>query len=401
MTDEAIPAATLVVWRDPHPGEAQARDTGRRTLRQHGLRRRRDRVSRRAGRCRRQAAGRGTGPPGRCGEGHRHPRNDRGNRRRPGADGRGRCRPRPASCSERCSTARISPSCSTDHGLTLDLDALTPFARWMPAFKQPRKFDTLFFLAPRPGGRLAAAVRSRANATPPNGPARPSCSTASNAAMPAPSSRPSATSSGSPSTPTSTRRWPTPAPTRSRRSSPGSRRSTACAHVRIPDGSRLSGAVGAAGDRLSRLTAQLAAMRKGPRHRRRPLLIRLPRLEAASELAEMLRQMLVHFEHGALVDAKDLLELVVGKNFPLVIRVLQVVLANVIPHLRHDLATRQRGSTRRSRRVPATAVTGRASPPPALRPVPFAIWPSCCSEREIERDSPLCARGRQASMWLI
>src|SRR5215207_9187994 len=26
------------------------------------------------------------------------------------------------------------------HQLTLDLDALTPFARWMPAFKHPRKF---------------------------------------------------------------------------------------------------------------------------------------------------------------------------------------------------------------------------------------------------------------------
>lgn len=38
------------------------------------------------------------------------------------------------------------------HGLQLDLDALTPFARWMPAFKQPRKFDTLFFLAPAPRG---------------------------------------------------------------------------------------------------------------------------------------------------------------------------------------------------------------------------------------------------------
>ena len=34
------------------------------------------------------------------------------------------------------------------HGLELDLDALTPFARWMPAFKQPRKFDTIFYLAP-------------------------------------------------------------------------------------------------------------------------------------------------------------------------------------------------------------------------------------------------------------
>lgn len=35
-----------------------------------------------------------------------------------------------------------------NHRLSLDLDALIPFARWMPAFKQPRRFDTLFFLAP-------------------------------------------------------------------------------------------------------------------------------------------------------------------------------------------------------------------------------------------------------------
>lgn len=38
------------------------------------------------------------------------------------------------------------------HGLQLDLDALTPFARWMPAFKQPRKFDTLFYVAAAPAG---------------------------------------------------------------------------------------------------------------------------------------------------------------------------------------------------------------------------------------------------------
>lgn len=37
-------------------------------------------------------------------------------------------------------------------GLQLDLDALTAFARWMPAFKQPRKFDTLFYLVPAPAG---------------------------------------------------------------------------------------------------------------------------------------------------------------------------------------------------------------------------------------------------------
>jgi len=38
------------------------------------------------------------------------------------------------------------------HDLNLDLDAPTPFARWMPAFKQPRKFDTLFFLVAAPAG---------------------------------------------------------------------------------------------------------------------------------------------------------------------------------------------------------------------------------------------------------
>ncbi|QDP20060.1 NUDIX hydrolase [Sphingomonas xanthus] len=37
-------------------------------------------------------------------------------------------------------------------GLTLDPLKLVPFARWMPAFKQPRKFDTLFYLAPAPPG---------------------------------------------------------------------------------------------------------------------------------------------------------------------------------------------------------------------------------------------------------
>ena len=37
-------------------------------------------------------------------------------------------------------------------GLNLDLDNLTPFARWMPAFKQPRKFDTVFYVASAPEG---------------------------------------------------------------------------------------------------------------------------------------------------------------------------------------------------------------------------------------------------------
>ncbi len=38
------------------------------------------------------------------------------------------------------------------HGLTLDLNMLTPFARWKPAFHQARIFDTLFFLAEAPRG---------------------------------------------------------------------------------------------------------------------------------------------------------------------------------------------------------------------------------------------------------
>lgn len=38
------------------------------------------------------------------------------------------------------------------HGLSLDLDALTPFARWKPAFRHARIFDTLFLLAEAPAG---------------------------------------------------------------------------------------------------------------------------------------------------------------------------------------------------------------------------------------------------------
>ena len=38
------------------------------------------------------------------------------------------------------------------HDLAPDFEALTPFARWMPAFKQPRKFDTSFYLVTAPAG---------------------------------------------------------------------------------------------------------------------------------------------------------------------------------------------------------------------------------------------------------
>jgi len=37
-------------------------------------------------------------------------------------------------------------------GLSLDLEALTPFARWVPRFHAKRRFDTLFFVARALGG---------------------------------------------------------------------------------------------------------------------------------------------------------------------------------------------------------------------------------------------------------
>jgi 8-oxo-dGTP pyrophosphatase MutT (NUDIX family) len=37
------------------------------------------------------------------------------------------------------------------HGLELDVDALVPFARWVPKFHATRRFDTLFFIARAPG----------------------------------------------------------------------------------------------------------------------------------------------------------------------------------------------------------------------------------------------------------
>lgn len=43
------------------------------------------------------------------------------------------------------------------HGLSPDLDALTPFARWCPNFRETRRFDTLFYLAEVPPGAHAAS----------------------------------------------------------------------------------------------------------------------------------------------------------------------------------------------------------------------------------------------------
>ena len=40
-----------------------------------------------------------------------------------------------------------------ESGLALDLDTLVPLARWVPKFHASRRFDTLFLLAPAPSGK--------------------------------------------------------------------------------------------------------------------------------------------------------------------------------------------------------------------------------------------------------
>ena len=50
-----------------------------------------------------------------------------------------------------------------EHGLALDLESLTPFARWCPNFRETRRFDTLFFLAEAPP-RAAEPTISEAEA---------------------------------------------------------------------------------------------------------------------------------------------------------------------------------------------------------------------------------------------
>lgn len=42
------------------------------------------------------------------------------------------------------------PVLLAEYGLSIRLDALVPFARWCPTFKETRRFDTLFFLARAP-----------------------------------------------------------------------------------------------------------------------------------------------------------------------------------------------------------------------------------------------------------
>lgn len=45
-----------------------------------------------------------------------------------------------------------------DAGLAVDLDALVPFARWVPKFHAVRRFDTMFFVARAPAGEWSPRV---------------------------------------------------------------------------------------------------------------------------------------------------------------------------------------------------------------------------------------------------
>ena len=45
------------------------------------------------------------------------------------------------------------------NGLTLDLESLSPFARWCPNFRETRRFDTLFYLGEAPAGAPEPEVR--------------------------------------------------------------------------------------------------------------------------------------------------------------------------------------------------------------------------------------------------
>jgi 8-oxo-dGTP pyrophosphatase MutT (NUDIX family) len=63
-------------------------------------------------------------------------------------------RPAPDAPALRAAVAAGEPFASVldRFGLTLDLESLTPFARWCPNFREARRFDTLFYLAEAPSG---------------------------------------------------------------------------------------------------------------------------------------------------------------------------------------------------------------------------------------------------------
>lgn len=66
----------------------------------------------------------------------------------------------PASVQDALHAGTPFGSLLAQHELTLDLDALVPFARWKPNFRHSRRFDTLFFLARAP--EVACPLRPQA-----------------------------------------------------------------------------------------------------------------------------------------------------------------------------------------------------------------------------------------------
>jgi 8-oxo-dGTP pyrophosphatase MutT (NUDIX family) len=151
MTDEAIPAATLIVWRDPSPAEG---GTPQILI-----------VERSAGMA--FAAGAIVFPGGRVDAADRvlaerlsHPNE---------AAKITAIRETIEETAVIPALGAVDPALGSElqrellagadfgellnqHRLTIQLDALTSFARWMPAFKQPRKFDTLFYIVSAPAG---------------------------------------------------------------------------------------------------------------------------------------------------------------------------------------------------------------------------------------------------------
>jgi 8-oxo-dGTP pyrophosphatase MutT (NUDIX family) len=152
MGDEAIPAATLVVWRDSAPDE----QGGPKILV----------VERSAGMA--FAGGAVVFPGGRVDPADRALAEALG---RPGEAGkitairetieetgviaglRGAISPRAGrDIQEALHKGADFAQLLGERDLTPELDALVQFARWMPGFKHPRKFDTLFYLAAAPHG---------------------------------------------------------------------------------------------------------------------------------------------------------------------------------------------------------------------------------------------------------
>ncbi len=60
-----------------------------------------------------------------------------------------------------------------------------------------------------------------------------------------------------------------------------------------------------------------------------------------SGLGKMLGDVIVNLEHGALVTAEHLLEIGIGQDLALILRILQVLGLDVIPDLADDLTARQ------------------------------------------------------------